>query len=401
MAIIDVGPGAIDGDTAGISIDDYTFITTGNPANQTGSLDTFEIWLNLKNGAGVKIGTFYGSGTSWTSRDYETIGSVTAGSKQTFSGLDCDVKTDDVLGAIFTSGKYEANDGGSNLYFVSGDKFGGGTTTYTYYGIFDLSLYATGTSPDYIVGVSSSTSLSAVGNLISVGIAPIENAAVISALQNLNAIGITSIAQPVTLSALQSSLLSGIADIAQALDLNLLGNLPGEILANCAMLTAAQMASDSSFVYGGIADISSAAEIAAQSEMIYQAITSIASASSVSAEAYYLILAASALAVACQLGIVGVNVLGGVVEITSAAEMPSDAVLYLVKTLGYAGTLTAGDVLVIDCDKRTMKLNGVDSRANHTGVFLTLFSGTHGIKWDDDEGSRTIGLEVTHSPRYL
>ena len=51
MAIIDVGPGAIDGDTAGISIDDYTFITTGNPANQTGSLDTFEIWLNLKNGS--------------------------------------------------------------------------------------------------------------------------------------------------------------------------------------------------------------------------------------------------------------------------------------------------------------------------------------------------------------
>jgi len=154
-------------------------------------------------------------------------------------------------------------------------------------------------------------------------------------------------------------------------------------------------------IHDGYAEIASSVEIAAQSEMIYQAITSIASASSVSAEAYYLILAASALAVACQLGIVGVNVLGGVVEITSAAEMPSDAVLYLVKTLGYSGTLTAGDVLVIDCDKRTMKLNGVDDRANHTGVFLTLFSGTHGIKWDDDEGSRTIGLEVTHSPRYL
>ena len=154
-------------------------------------------------------------------------------------------------------------------------------------------------------------------------------------------------------------------------------------------------------IHDGYAEIASSVEIAAQSEMIYQAITSIASASSLSAEAYYLILAASALAAACQLGIVGVNVLGGVVEITSAAEMPSDAVLYLVKTLGYSGTLTAGDVLVIDCDKRTMKLNGVDSRANHTGVFLTLFSGTHGIKWDDDEGSRTIGLEVTHSPRYL
>ena len=401
MAAITIGAAATDRAT-NVPIAGFTMIDLTGPCSADGSIDTLQFWFNVA-GEGVVAGTFYGSGTSWTSRDSTAIGTVSSGSMQEFTGLDITAHEDDCPGIYATDGKIDRDaTGGGNALRDSGNQFGTGTQTYAVYDSDAItSIYGTGTTAEYIADMYSSASLSAVGNLISVGIAPIENAAIISALQNLNAIGITSIAQPVTLSALQSSLISGIADIAQALDLNLLGNLAGEILANCAMLAAAQMASDSSFVYGGIADISSAAEIAAQSEMIYQAITSIASASSVSAEAYYLILAASALAAACQLGIVGVNVLGGVVEITSAAEMPSDAVLYLVKTLGYAGTLTAGDVLVIDCDKRTMKLNGVDSRANHTGVFLTLFSGTHGIKWDDDEGSRTIGLEVTHSPRYL
>ena len=82
----------------------YTIISTTNPANATGTLDVMEIWCYAHDGAGIKIGTFSGSGTSYTSRDFESIGAVTQGSKQTFTGKNCDVVTGDFIGEYGTAG---------------------------------------------------------------------------------------------------------------------------------------------------------------------------------------------------------------------------------------------------------------------------------------------------------
>jgi len=95
MAEIDIGAAAID--RASTLLDNRTLVCLDNPANGAGTLDTIEIWAGIDL-VGCKAGTFYGSGTSYTGRDYETIGSVTSGSKQTFSGLDCDVTSGDYIG---------------------------------------------------------------------------------------------------------------------------------------------------------------------------------------------------------------------------------------------------------------------------------------------------------------
>ncbi len=81
---IDVGPGAID--LASLITSTYTLIDLVNPSNGNGVLDTIEFWFD-NSGTGVKAGTFYGSSTSYTSRDYESIGSVTAGAKRIGSGI--------------------------------------------------------------------------------------------------------------------------------------------------------------------------------------------------------------------------------------------------------------------------------------------------------------------------
>ncbi len=139
---IDIGPGAIDRATA-ISVAG-TDIDTNNPANDTGILDIFELWFAVS-ATGVKAGTFYGSGTDWTSRDYESIGNVTSGSKQTFSGLDCDVETDDVAGVYFATGSLELDgSGGSAIYYKAGDQFGAGQQTYTEYSGYQISIYGSG-----------------------------------------------------------------------------------------------------------------------------------------------------------------------------------------------------------------------------------------------------------------
>ncbi len=147
MATIDVGPGARDRASAYSITTLRTCVDINNPANDTGTLDTFEIFANTSNMTNVKIGTFSGSYTSYDDRDYETIGTVTYGSKQTFTGKNCDVSSGDYLGFSADGGKIEQDTSGSaGFYVVAGDKFGSGSNTYALSADDALSIYATGTT---------------------------------------------------------------------------------------------------------------------------------------------------------------------------------------------------------------------------------------------------------------
>jgi len=142
---IDIGSAAID--RASTLTTEYTVLSPTNPANDTGVLDTFEFWF-VTDATGVKAGTFYGSDTNYTSRDYELIGNVTSGSKQTFSGLDCDVTSGDFIGIYTVTGGLETGDGSLGAYYNAADQFGTGTQTYDFYsGARDNSLYGTGETP--------------------------------------------------------------------------------------------------------------------------------------------------------------------------------------------------------------------------------------------------------------
>ncbi|GAI70675.1 unnamed protein product, partial [marine sediment metagenome] len=80
---------------------------------------------------GVKAGTFYGTGTARTNRDFNVIGEVAVGS-QSVTGCDCDVETDDLVGLFFTAGAIEKEETGySGIYFKYGDFFGGGDILFT------------------------------------------------------------------------------------------------------------------------------------------------------------------------------------------------------------------------------------------------------------------------------
>ena len=144
---IDIGPGATDRNDA-IATASRTYLSSNNPSNDIGIITSIELYfVNTYDGADVKVGTLYGSSTSWTSRDSHTIGSVTSGSKQTFSGLSISVETNDIIGCYFTGGRLEySNPGTGNVYYKAGDQFGSGTQTYTEITSRDTSLYGTGTT---------------------------------------------------------------------------------------------------------------------------------------------------------------------------------------------------------------------------------------------------------------
>jgi hypothetical protein len=90
---IDVGPGAISRPT----INSANFIMSlSNPANATGTLDTFQLYINGTYYNAV-VGTVYGS-SSFTSRDYEAVGTI-SGAPWTQTGLSIDVNSGDYIGS--------------------------------------------------------------------------------------------------------------------------------------------------------------------------------------------------------------------------------------------------------------------------------------------------------------
>lgn len=146
---IDIGAAAIN--RAAAPLAGNTYIALDNPANEAGIITTVEIWANT-NLEGCKVGTFYGTPPDFTCRDYETIGNVTAGSKQTFSGLSIDCEIDDYIGIYYASGKVEADASGyAGVYLKVGDQFDAGQQEYSLYAGDTISVYGFGVVDTTIV----------------------------------------------------------------------------------------------------------------------------------------------------------------------------------------------------------------------------------------------------------
>jgi hypothetical protein len=139
---IDIGPGAI---VRSNDMGHYTLIELGNPANADGILDTWKVYA-FTGMSNVEVATFYGSGNTYSTRDYETIGSVSSGSPQTFTGLHTDVVTGDYAGIYWGTGDIQ-NDlsGGAGVYRSASDQIPCTGATFTYIAGWADSIEAVGT----------------------------------------------------------------------------------------------------------------------------------------------------------------------------------------------------------------------------------------------------------------
>lgn len=120
MSAIDVGAEAIDRD--GTTDIGSTHINHENPANDTGALTSVELWCSSQL-SNCEVATFEEiSEDRFTTRDSSALGTVTSGSKQTFSGLDIEVETGDYIGFYASSGVMEKTTvGEAGLWGKSGD----------------------------------------------------------------------------------------------------------------------------------------------------------------------------------------------------------------------------------------------------------------------------------------
>lgn len=156
---IDIGADCIDRGTAGGG--GYTYVSKDNPANAGGTITSVDIWA-ASTLIGCKVGIFYTTnGNTLKCRDSVVIGDVTAGSKQTFSGLSLSVETGDCIGIYFSPGNMEMDSSGyGGLWYKLGDHMEpGDETTYTFLGGYAISVYGTGgdaapkgTSQGHLIG---------------------------------------------------------------------------------------------------------------------------------------------------------------------------------------------------------------------------------------------------------
>ena len=167
MGAIDIGHGAADG--TNVCYGSRTYVDLTNPANDTGTLTSFELWC-ASDGAAVKVGTFSGSGGTFTNRDYETIGAVTSGSKQTFTGKSCSVSSGDYIGIYDTTDSVERHGlSGSGIYHKIVDAFGAGAQTgYSYIEEYWIGAYgagstATGWTTAKLGGIASASIIKVAG----------------------------------------------------------------------------------------------------------------------------------------------------------------------------------------------------------------------------------------------
>lgn len=130
MAVITMGSGAIYS-TALASVN-YTFLDSYIPANGTGILNSMSFYIHSTNAVGLKCGTFFGISPNYEMRDFELIGTVVPESKQTFTGLSCNVYVGDILGIYIASGGgVKRTVAGNNRIYLAGNQFTSGSKTFS------------------------------------------------------------------------------------------------------------------------------------------------------------------------------------------------------------------------------------------------------------------------------
>lgn len=147
VADIDIGSPAVN---RSLSSTARTLITKVNPANASGIITTIELYA-VSSLADVEVATFFVvSGNNLSTRDSHTIGAVTSGSKQTFSGLDIDVQAGDYIGLRWSDGLFERDTGGAGFWYLSGDNIPCTDLTFDYSATpSTYSIYGTGVIPTY------------------------------------------------------------------------------------------------------------------------------------------------------------------------------------------------------------------------------------------------------------
>ena len=176
MGAIDIGLEAIDRASA-VNMSTNTLVGKDNPANGTGTITDAEIYLATGGANDVWVGTFSAVGDVLTCHDSESLGSVTAGSKQSFSGLTIDVIIGEYFGTNNKSGtatlEYDAT-GFADIWFYPGEVIDpSDSQSFSTLSSAGMSLFGTGSTPGWAGGDPLGVAIAGIAKINGVALADI------------------------------------------------------------------------------------------------------------------------------------------------------------------------------------------------------------------------------------
>jgi hypothetical protein len=174
-----------------------------------------------------------------------------------------------------------------------------------------------------------------------------------------------------------------------------------QIAGEAAVSAGTSVVPNADLYLGGIVPITAAASVVPSGGGIFSEAAALVAALVVVADWRTPEWGTANLAVAASLAAQSLKITKGQMTTTVSASLAPLATAYLSQLFGYTGTISPGDVLVIDCDAKTIELNGVNVVRYMTGKFPQLYAGTNELRWHDDGVTRTITLDEDHDPRFL
>ncbi len=144
---IDVGAGATN--RGGAVFEGYTLYDLTNPANESGTVDTYQAWFNTT-GATVRVGlSFLNALSRYECRSVYAWGDVASGSVQTAAPLTLACTAGDFASMYSLTGKLETDtSGGSGVKYASGQHLTvGDATVPSTAANYMISIYGTSTTP--------------------------------------------------------------------------------------------------------------------------------------------------------------------------------------------------------------------------------------------------------------
>ena len=128
----------------------YTIICLDVPANESGKIISVEIWA-ASTMYNTEVATYFlESGSNYTTRDSEAIGTVTEGAKRTIP-INLDVEAGDFIGVYYTGGNVKRDTTGfQGVCYVLGDNVPCEDVTFTVASDDAISLYGTGATEEEV-----------------------------------------------------------------------------------------------------------------------------------------------------------------------------------------------------------------------------------------------------------
>ena len=247
--------------------------------------------------------------------------------------------------------------------------------------------------------ISAVSSIAVDGDRIASAIAAIQSVASLTSDGDMIASALVAIAIIASLTADPLRIRPGVAGIDSISSLLADGDLVRKAIVAIASIASLLAVGDKKA--GGAVDILAAASLLADGDRIAGGVAAIQSIASMTAAGNRIAAGIVAIAVIASMLADPTRIRQGAVTISATSELEAIAIAYITQSFGYTGTLTAGDVLVIDTDAMTVKLNGSSTRPLMTGTFPLLYVGTNELRYADGGEVPDLDFETKHEPRYL